>query len=359
MGKRVDCIVKKQPGTEEVVGERAQQLFKLLVERYLLDGSPVASKVLAHVPGIDVSPATVRNIMADLEARGLVQSPHTSAGKVPTTEGLRFFVDSLLSVQPLDRASLRLLHTELNPDLAPNRLVEQASALLSGITQMAGLVTLPKADRASLRHVEFLPLSGCRVLVILVLNDREVQNRVIRTEREYTEAELVAAANFLNRHYAGRSLFKVRDALIDSMRADKARMDELMQLTIDVASKAFVETDADAEADFVMSGETNLLGTQPDVELLRQLFDAFAQKRHILHLLDRCVETDGIHLFIGRESGYRLMDDYSLVAAPYRVDGRVAGVLGVIGPTRMAYQRVIPVVDVTARVLGAAIENSR
>jgi heat-inducible transcriptional repressor len=205
--------------------------------------------------------------------------------------------------------------------------------------------------------VEFLSLSGCRVLVILVLNDREVQNRVIRTEREYAEPELIAAANFLNRHYAGRSLLKVRDALIDSMRADKERMDELMQLAIDVASKAFVEAEPGAESDFVVSGETNLLGTQPDVDVLRQLFDAFAQKRHILHLLDRCVESDGIHLFIGRESGYRLLDDYSLVAAPYRVDGRVAGVLGVIGPTRMAYQRVIPVVDVTARVLGAAIEK--
>lgn len=344
---------------DDGVSERAQQLFKLLVERYLLHGSPVASKILAHHPGVEVSPATVRNIMADLEARGLVQSPHTSAGRVPTTVGLRFFVDSLLSVQPIDHESLRVLESELNPDLAPTRLVEQASALLSGITQMAGLVTLPRADRASLRHVEFLPLSGCRVLVILVLNEREVQNRVIRTEREYSEAELVRAANFLNRHYAGRSLLKVRDALIDSMRSDKERMDELMQLTIDVASKVFdMEPDDGPDADLVVSGEANLLGTQPDVELLQQLFDAFAQKRDILHLLDRCVATDGVHLFIGRESGYRLLDDFSLVTAPYRVKGRVAGVLGVIGPTRMAYQRVIPVVDVTARVLGAALESS-
>ncbi len=350
--------MKKQPMPDDGVSERAQQLFKLLVERYLLDGSPVASKILAHQPGVEVSPATVRNIMADLEARGLVQSPHTSAGKVPTTIGLRFFVDSLLSVQPIDHASLRVLESELNPDLAPTRLVEQASALLSGITQMAGLVTLPKADRASLRHVEFLPLSGCRVLVILVLNEREVQNRVIRTEREYSEAELIRAANFLNRQFAGRSLLRVRDALIDSMRLDKERMDELMQLTIDVASKAFGMAQDDSDTDFVVSGEANLLGTQPDVELLQQLFDAFAQKRDILHLLDRCVATDGVHLFIGRESGYRLLDDFSLVTAPYRVKGRVAGVLGVIGPTRMAYQRVIPVVDVTARVLGAALESN-
>jgi heat-inducible transcriptional repressor len=348
--------MRKPPKTDDRVSQRAQQLFKLLVERYLSDGSPVASKVLAHHPGVEVSPATVRNIMADLEARGLVESPHTSAGRIPTTIGLRFFVDSLLSVQPIDQASLERLHAELNPDLTPNRLVEQASQLLSAITRMAGLVTLPRGEQTSLRHVEFLPLSGARVLVILVLNEREVQNRVIRTERDYSEAELLRASNLVNREFAGRPLAGVRAALIESMRNDKERMDQLMQLTLDLASKAFVVDDAaDDEPDYVVTGESHLLGTQGDVEVLRRLFDAFAEKRDLLHLLDRSLDADGVHLYIGRESGYRLLDDYSLVTAPYRVNGRVAGVLGVIGPTRMAYQRVIPVVDVTARLLSAAM----
>jgi len=348
--------VKRQQKNDDGVSQRAQQLFKLLVERYLCDGAPVASKILAQQPGIDVSAATVRNIMADLEARGLVESPHTSAGKVPTTIGLRFFVDSLLSVQPIDHENLERLHQELNPDLTHNRLIEQASQLLSGITQMAGLVTLPRAERVSLRHVEFLALSGRRVLVILVLNERDVQNRVIRVDRDYAESELVRAANRLNAEFAGRPLETVREALIDSMRRDKERMDALMQMTLDLASKAFVVDEPVRDAtDYVMSGESNLLAGEHDVEVLRRLFDAFAEKRDLLDLLDRCIDAAGVHLFIGRESGYRLLDDYSLITAPYRVKGRVAGVLGVIGPTRMAYQRVIPVVDVTARVLSAAM----
>jgi heat-inducible transcriptional repressor len=269
--------------------------------------------------------------------------------------GLRFFVDSLLSVQPIDQESLVRLEAELHPDLTHARLVEQASALLAGITRMAGLVTLPKAEQRLLRHVEFLPLSGGRVLVILVFNERDVQNRVIRTDREYAEAELVCAANRLNEDFAGRPLDEVRSALIESMRVDKERMDQLMQLTLDLAAKALIQ-DATLEAvDYVVAGETNLLAGPADVRVLRRLFDAFAEKRDLLDLLDRCLDADGVHLFIGRESGYRLLDEYTLVTAPYKVQGRVAGVLGVIGPTRMAYQRVIPVVDVTARVLSAAM----
>jgi heat-inducible transcriptional repressor len=348
-------MVKKQSKPDDGVSQRAQQLFKLLVERYLHDGAPVASRTLALQPGVEVSSATVRNIMAELEARGMVASPHTSAGRVPTTLGLRFFVDSLLSVQPIDPESLERLEAELHPDLTQARLVEQASALLAGITQMAGLVTLPKTDQTFLRHVEFLPLSGHRVLVILVLNERDVQNRVIRTDREYSESELVSAANRLNDEFAGRPLGEVRDALIESMRRDKERMDQLMQLTLDLAAKALIDDAESGAIDYVIAGESNLLAAQPDVRLLRRLFDAFAEKRDLLDLLDRCLEAEGVHLFIGRESGYRLLDELSLVTAPYRVQGRVAGVLGVIGPTRMAYQQVIPVVDVTARLLSAAM----
>lgn len=361
-GKRVFGNVKRQQRSEDGIGDRAQRLLKMLVEHYLAQGTPVASKTLATQPGVDVSPATVRSIMAELESRGLVISPHTSAGKVPTNLGLRFFVDTLLSVQPLRRSSVQMLRDGLNPDLAPSRLVELASGLLAEISSMAGVVTLPRKEQIALRQVEFLPLTANRVLVILVINERDVQNRVIHTDREYSESELVQAANYINREFAGESLQKIRAALIESMQRDKAGVDQLMQLALDMAAKAF-DVDASgsgagaSDADgYVVAGEANLLGTRND-EAMRRLFDAFARKRDILHLLDRCLDSEGIQLFIGEESGYEVLGDYSVVTAPYRVNGRVAGVLGVIGPTRMAYQQVIPIVDVTARVLGAALDQ--
>jgi len=331
----------------------------MLVEQYLAQGTPVASKTLATQRGVDVSPATVRSIMAELEARGVVVSPHTSAGKIPTNLGLRFFVDSLLSVQPLGRSSLQLLREELNPDLPPSRLVEQASNLLAEISRMASVVTLPRTEQIALRQIEFLPLTANRVLVILVVNDREVQNRVIHTDREYSEAELVQAANYITREFAGAALPAIRSALLASMQQDRAQVDRLMQLAVDMAAKAFgVGTDDDTESPgYVVSGETNLLDTRGDTEAMRRLFEAFARKRDILHLLDRCLDSNGIQLFIGDESGYGVLDDYSIVTAPYRVKGRVAGVLGVIGPTRMAYQKVIPIVDVTAKLLGEAMQH--
>ncbi|MDH3640513.1 MAG: heat-inducible transcriptional repressor HrcA [Gammaproteobacteria bacterium] len=340
---------------EDTVDERAQLLFKLLVERYLADGAPVASKMLASSPEIEVSSATVRNIMAELEDRGFVRSPHTSAGKVPTNMGLRFFVDSLLSVRPLDEARVHQLEHELNPDLSPKELVESASNLLSHLTRMTCIVTLPRRDQVALRQVEFLPLSGDRVLVILVLNDREVQNRVIHVDRVYDDTELTQAANFINREFGGLSLLSIRHALLESMQDDKDSMNELMQTALNVASRAFAETDEQSGQQLVVAGETNLLDMSGDTTTARTLLDAFSRKGSILHLLDRCLESQGIQLFIGDESGYKLLDDVSLVTSPYEVNGELAGVLGVVGPTRMAYQEVIPVVDVTARVLGAAL----
>ena len=352
--------MKRQSGTDGGIDERSQRLLKMLVEHYLAQGTPVASKTLATQRGIDVSPATVRSIMADLEARGLVVSPHTSAGKIPTNLGLRFFVDSLLSVQPLGRTSLQLLREELNPDQPPTRLVELASNLLAEVSRMAGVVTLPRTEQLALRQIEFLPLTANRVLVILVVNEREVQNRVIHTDREYTESELVQAANSLTREFAGAPLPSIRAALLASMQEDKAQVDRLMQLAVDMAAKAFgVGADDDAESPgYVVAGEANLLDTRSDAEAMRRLFEAFARKRDILHLLDRCLDSEGIQLFIGDESGYAVLGDYSVVTAPYRVNGQVAGVLGVIGPTRMAYQKVIPIVDVTARLLGEAMQHS-
>lgn len=344
--------------SEEALGERANLLFKLLVERYIDDGLPVASRQLAMESDLNISSATVRNVMADLEAHGLVMSPHTSAGKVPTPRGLRLFVDSLIHVRPLDDAALAQLRGELSPELTSRELVATASSLLSGITRMAGLVTLPRPEIVTLRQVEFLPLSGQRVLVILVVNEKEVENRIIRVAREYSESELQQAANFINRHFAGTSLHSVRTSLLESMKQDRERMDAMMAEMLEVAASAFDSGDDDP-GDYVVAGEGNLLNfvSGDDMDVVRQLFEAFGHKRDILHLLDRCLEADGVHLFIGEESGYRPFGDYSVVTAPYRVDGQLAGVLGVIGPTRMAYGKVIPVVDATARLLGAALHD--
>ena len=336
--------------------DRAEQLFKLLVECYIDDGKPVASKALAEQPGVHVSAATVRNIMARLEGRGLVKSPHTSAGKIPTSQGLRFFVDSLLSVEPLNVTGMQSLEAQLNADMPPSKLVESASRLLSLITEMTGIVTLPRRDGLALRHMEFLNLDGDRVLVILVFNDREVQNRVIHVERHYEDAELLRASNYLNQEFGGLSMTEIRRELIGSMQRDKDRMDRLMQAAIDLAAQAF-EPQGTEEQSFIVSGESKLLDMSEDTETVRNLFEAFSRKGSILHLLDKSLDTQGIQLYIGEESGYRVLDELSLVTSSYSVNGQIAGVLGVVGPTRMAYQRVIPVVDMTARMLGDALNH--
>mgnify|MGYP006280095077 CR=1 FL=1 len=344
--------------SEDLLNDRASVLLKLLVERYIDSGVPVASKQLALESDLNISSATVRNVMADLEAHGLVVSPHTSAGKVPTPRGLRVFVDSLIHVRPLDDGALSSLRESLSPELTSRELVATASSLLSGITQLAGLVTLPRPEIVTLRQVEFLPLSGQRILVILVVNEKEVENRIIRVHRQFEEHELQQAANFINRHFAGHSLRGLRQEILRSMEADRARMDELMAEMLAVAAGAF-EAPAATDGDYVVAGEQNLLNfvTGEDMRVVREVFDAFGRKRDILHLLDRCLEADGVQLFIGEESGYEPFGDYSMVTSPYEVDGQLAGVLGVIGPTRMAYERVIPIVDATARLLGAAMHQ--
>ena len=346
----------KQKGSFGAVDDRTEQIFKLLVESYISNGLPVASKSLAGQPSVAVSAATVRNIMARLETQGLVKSPHTSAGKVPTSQGLRFFVDSMLAVEPLDETEQRSLESGLNPDLPPSEMIEAASQMLSRITELTCVVTLPRRDQSALRHVEFLNLDGDRLLVILVFNDREVQNRVIHTERKYEDADLLRAANFINQEFGGLSLMDVRNGLIASMQRDKDRMDSLLQAALDMASKAFAEEPAQDKG-FVVAGESNLLDLSEDTDTVRGLFEAFSQKGSVLHLLDRCLNTEGIQLFIGEESGYNVLDELSLVSSSYSVNGRIAGVLGVVGPTRMAYQKVIPVVDVTAQLLGDALKH--
>ena len=337
------------------LNERAQQLFKALVERYIRDGQPVGSRTLARDALPHLSPATVRNVMADLEEFGLLRSPHTSAGRVPTDQGYRLFIDTLLRIEPLESAEVAILKEQLHPAQNRSALMESASSLLSEITHLAGVIMLPRQEQITLRQVEFLSLSEDQVLVILVVNEREVQNRIIRTGRHYSASELQQAANYLNSLCAGKDLVTVRDEILAELRDTRESMNAMMMAAVEMAEKALV---TEPEIDEVMvAGQTNLMEFEElcGIDNLRKLFDAFNQKRDILQLLDQCVRSDGIQIFIGDESGYQMLDECSLVTAPYSVDGQVVGVLGVIGPTRMAYERVIPIVDVTAKLLGAAL----
>jgi heat-inducible transcriptional repressor len=337
------------------ISDRAQVLLKALVERHIRDGQPVGSRTLLEEAGLPVSTATIRNVMSDLEERGYLHSPHTSAGRVPTAMGYRFFVDSLLKMQPLDDDALASLRSQLNPDKSATELVQTASSLLSSITAQAGLVTVPRQQTNQLRQVEFLPLSGDRVLVILVINEREVQNRIIHTRRVFSESELREAAALVNQRYAGQPLHLAQDAILREMQEARSLIDDYLEAALDLANQAL---DSDQSTDeYVVAGESRLVGNATPEELgkLRELFDAFERKKDILHLLERCSRADGVQIFIGEEAGYDAFGDYSVVTAPYSDGLKPLGVLGVIGPTRMAYERVIPIVDVTARMLSSAL----
>ncbi len=341
--------------SSNAISERAQVLLKTLVERHIRDGQPVGSRTLMEEAGLPVSAATVRNVMSDLEDRGYLISPHTSAGRVPTAAGYRLFVDSLLQTQPIDADAIATLRTELNPDRSATELVQTAGSLLSTITAQAGVVTVPRQAPKPLRQVEFLPLSDNRVLAILVVNEREVQNRIIHTQRVYSDSELRQAAELLNQRFAGQPLDRVREGVVQEMAEARSRIDDYMQAVMDLASQALDEEEPGE--DYLLAGQTQLLGSASPDELdkLRGLFEAFERKRDLLHLLERCSRADGIQIFIGEEAGYEVFGDYSVITAPYGGGSTPVGVLGVIGPTRMAYERVIPIVDITARMLGSAL----
>ncbi len=345
-------------GAPNHLNERAQHLLRTLVERYIRDGSPVGSRALSKDCGLELSPATIRNVIADLEDLGLVMSPHTSAGRVPTAQGYRLFVDTLLHIEPLDGTQVREVQRQIIAENSRLDLMASVSSVLSDLTRLAGMVTLPKQDNPKLRQVEFLPLSDNQVLVIQVVDEREVQNRIIRTARKYSPAELEQAANFINQEYAGVSFSTVRTMLMRDLRKDRAHLDQMMRAAVEMAEKSFAPNELEGE-DLFVSGQTNLMGYGDlgDMDKLRQLFDAFNKKHDILHLLDQSLHARGVQLFIGEESGYSVLGECSVVASPYEVDGRVVGVLGVIGPTRMAYDRIIPIVDVTAKIVGAALNQ--
>lgn len=332
-------------------------MLRTLIGQYIAEGQPVGSRSLARSSGLDVSPATIRNIMADLEEMGLVAAPHTSAGRVPTVQGYRVFVDSLLELRPLDEPQIEQLRRELPAQASTPDLLGRVSSLLSQVTHFAGVVTVPRHDEFPFRHIDFVPLDARRMLVILVFTDGQVQNRVIETARSYSPAELEQIANFLNAHYSGLRLDEIRVRLVREMHEASVQLNRLMRAAVEVAERAF---DTTAQSDMLVAGQTNLMGDDQagaEIGRLRELFEAFQHKRDLLVLLEGCARAEGVRLFIGEESGFAALGNFSLVTAPYAVDGRVLGVLGVIGPTRMAYERVIPVVQATARILSGALNR--
>lgn len=341
------------------LNERAQHILKVLVEDYIQDGQPVGSRKLAKSSGLALSAATIRNVMADLEDLGYIRAPHTSAGRIPTSQGYRIFVDSLLKVEPVESKAADHLQGQLSTGQDANALIQSASNLLSGITSLAGVVTIPRHNPSSIRQIEFLRLSSDQVLVILVFSRNEVQNRIIQLKKDVSTAELQQAASFLNEHLIGKDIGSARKVLLEEMREHREEMNRIMLSAIELGEMAFADMSGSAEDDYVIAGETNLMSYDDlsDIDKLRELFGAFNKKRDILNLFDKSIQAEGVKIFIGRESGYDVFGDCSLVTASYSMGKDHLGVLGVIGPKRMPYERVIPVVDLTSKLLSFALNG--
>jgi len=340
------------------LNERSLFLFKSLVDHFINDGQPVGSRTLARDLGLDLSAATIRNVMSDLEDLGLLHSPHTSAGRVPTARGYRFFVDTLLRVGDIGNEEIQRMAEEMEMVNNTHNLMQRTSSMLSDITHLASVVMLPRIEQSTLNQVEFVSLSDNRILVIFVMSDNEIQNRIIHTARKFSASELEQAANYLNKMFTGKDLHDIRKYMLDELEGMKENVNKLMQAAIEMAQQVIHTNPQDG--DYVLAGETNLMGVSgwDDIERLKRLFDAFNQKRDILHLLEQSINAKGVQIFIGEESGYEVLDDCSIITSPYESEGHILGVLGVIGPTRMDYERVIPIVDLTAKMLGSAL-NSR
>jgi heat-inducible transcriptional repressor len=336
---------------------RSRHLLRALIAEHVQDGEPVGSRTLAKRSGLEVSPATIRNILADLEEIGLVAAPHASAGRVPTAQGYRVFVDSLLQMEPLAEPELARLRSTMAAGAGTQSLLANASELLSAMSQFVGVVTVPQRAAFAFKHIDFVPLDGQRLLVILVFTDNEVQNRIIGTRRAYSPAELEQTANYLNQNFAGRPLADIRARLLRELRDARSEMERVLSAAVDISEQALGEPGPEAAGDMLLSGQPRLIGS-PDLgnmDRLRELFEAFSRKREILGLLERCTQAPGVRVFIGEESGLAPLDACAVITAPYGSQGRVLGVLGVIGPTRMAYERVIPMVQATADLLGEAL----
>ena len=338
-----------------MLDQRAQTLLKTLIERYIADGQPVGSRVLSRHSGLDLSPATIRNVMSDLEEAGFLASPHTSAGRIPTPRGYRFFVDTLLTVKPMQSEESSDIAHRIRPD-QPQRVISTAAQVLSSLSQFAGVVQTPRRASA-FRHVEFMRLSDSRLLLIIVAPDGDVQNRILFSDLPYTQTQLLEAANFLNQNYAGLSFESIQARVHADVQALQSDITRLMQDAVAASSEALGNGETSS---VVISGERNLLDNadlSSNLGNLRQLFAMFEQKTSLLKLLDASGRAQGVQIYIGGESQLVPMDDMTVITAPYKVDGEVVGTLGVIGPTRMAYERVIPLVDITARLLSSALSQ--
>ena len=332
---------------------RAQSLLKTLITHHIDDGQPVGSKTLSASSDLDLSPASIRNIMKDLEDAGFVSSPHTSAGRIPTNKGYRLFVDSLVTVQSLDDVEISSLKNQLIAS-DNKHLISSAANTLSELTKFAGIVMIPKAKKIKYKHIEFIGISERRVLVIIVTDDGNVQNSVLYTNHDYDKTSLTEAANYFNKEFSGYSVEEAKKRLVDDLKHMKTNISDLMSSAINSAA------DNNDEADnIVMSGQTKLLETvelSQNVASIRKILEVFEKKSALLKLLESSQHANGIQIFIGEESGYQALDECSVITAPYEADGEVLGILGVIGPTRMAYERVIPIVDITAKLLGNSIK---
>lgn len=338
-----------------MLNERAQILLKTLVERYIHEGQPVGSRTLSKFSGLDLSPATIRNVMADLEEMGLVTSPHTSAGRIPTPQGYRLFVDTLLVVKTLDKVELNHLENQLHPD-NPSRLINVASQLLSELTRFAGVVVTPKRKGAVFRYIEFMALSEKRILLIIVTPEGDVQNRIIFTDKTYSQSDLIEAGNFINQHYAGCTLNEIRGRLDTELKQLRSEMISLMSAAIEAGGDAVKES---SEA-MVLAGERNLLQVDDlsdNLISLKKLFELFERKTKLLQLLELSRQAHGVKIFIGGESDVASLEEFSVVTAPYEIEGEIVGTVGVIGPRRMAYERIIPIVDITAKLLSNSLSQ--
>jgi heat-inducible transcriptional repressor len=338
---------------DRMLNERAQFLLKALIERYIADGQPVGSRTLSKMAGLELSSASIRNVMADLEDMGLIVSPHTSAGRVPTARGYRLFVDHLLAIRPLGDSEVSQIANELVPD-SPQKVAQAASHLLSDLTHFVGVIVTPQRSDTAFRQIEFLRLSERRVLLILVTVAGDVQNHLITTERDYSPSELVEASNFINTHYAGQRLDNIAERVTAELKQLQSDITELMSVAIRFGQQSLSELSENV----VIAGENRLLRVtdlSEDLTRLRELFDTFERRSELLSLLNRSRGAQGVRLFIGDESGVMTLGDCSVVTAPYRINNQVVGTLGVIGPTRMDYERVIPIVDITARLMSSAL----
>ena len=335
---------------------RARRILSAIIDKYIEEGIPIGSKSLSLADNIGLSPASIRNVMSDLEELGFIASPYTSSGRVPTSKGYRFFIDSLLKLQPVEATELERIKKRVNlHDSNSRELAISVSNTLSAITKLAGIVTIPKQQVTRLKEIDFIQLSEKRILAIIVMNETEVENRILQMKRDYSKDELKQASNYINTHYKGRSLSYIKKHLINELMQTKEAVNSLMSDLIDIADQVL---DFDESDEYIVAGQRRLMDFHElsDIKKLRQLFDAFKEKQQLLELLDKSMSTNGIQIFIGEESGYKMFDNCTLITTPYTTEDGAIGVLGVIGPTRIAYQKVIPIVAITAKLLGKSLK---